>query len=314
MSARTALVHGTMASLLVASATVLPALAFAQQDASADAFDAEVAMDTASDALESADAEQEPTAATLGPETSLVISEGVNLRFSPPEGWMSVESKPVDIPDLDKIPGAQALFKHTWTAPHRRKAMAPRMSVVCATAPSDSWTRGLESRVFEHLTSVAHNELSEWTSVDSLQSGPIDSTSPLFFQSFEAKGRAGGQRKTGALRVLEEDAIDNKRAPFVGVGRHTLGFLANPDRVFVCSMACIEPAWRETAICPTSVASLHIDGALAPEPSSSTLGRLAIGIQRRPSALVGMAAGLLLAFVGTLAVLRGSLLRPASKS
>jgi hypothetical protein len=294
----------------------------AQQDAApeAAALDATSLDATAPDAAvqdaatpdaEPPDAHDEPAAPILGTEVALAVPDGVVLHLSPPDRWAGTESKDVDIQDLSQIPGAQALFKHTWTSTHHRRATLSRLTVVCATAPSDDWAPGMESLVFERLNTIASAELAEWMTVSSLVPGPIDNAPPLYLQSFKAEGRAGGQRREGSLRVLEVDHIDDGRAPVVGTGRHFIGFLANPDRVLVCSAACVEPAWRSVGVCPASIASIHLDGALVPEPSPSTAGRLLLGVQRRPSALLGTAAGLVFALVGVLIILRGLLLRPS---
>ncbi len=289
----------------------------AQQDAASEAAAHDAAtpdtavQDAAPPDVEAPDAAEEPTA-VLGSEVALAIPDGVVVHISPPERWVGAESKDVDIQDLNQIPGAQALFKHTWTSSHPRKATLSRLSVVCATAPSEEWARGMESLVFERLNTLARAELAEWMTVSSLAPAAIDSAPPLYLQSFEAQGRAGGQRREGSVRVLEVDRMDDGRAPVVGTGRHFIGFLANPDRVLVCSAACVEPAWRSVGVCPASIASVHLDGALVPEPSPSTAGRLLLGVQRRPSALLGAAAGLVVALVGVLTILRGLLLRPST--
>ncbi|MFW5740088.1 MAG: hypothetical protein ACOC1F_06950, partial [Myxococcota bacterium] len=122
-------------------------------------------------------------------------------------------------------------------------------------------------------------------------------------------GEAGGDRKEGAVRVLEVDRLDAERAAVTAAGRHVVGFLSEPDRVLVCSAACVEPAEGRDA-CAASLGTFLLDGKLASEPSPSLTGRFVLGVKRRPAALLGAALGLLLALVGVLAILRGLMIRP----
>ncbi|PIE05651.1 MAG: hypothetical protein CSA75_03635, partial [Sorangium cellulosum] len=75
--------------------------------------------------------------------------------------------------------------------------------------------------------------------------------------------------------------------------------------------ACVEPNSQHNA-CRKSIKSVHLEGSLAPEPSPSLMGKLSLGIKRRPTGLLGIALGLMLTLAGVFIVLRAILIRPSS--
>ncbi len=252
----------------------------------------------------------EPPSPVLGEELRFDISGAVKLVVLPPYGWTGSDTSDLDIEELTQVSGSEALVQHTWSSPHPKRAASSEMFVVCASAPANDWAPGMESLVVERLNVIAKAQLAKKMAVASFSPGPIEDAPPVFRQSFEATGKAGGDRKEGSVRVLEVDHLDNRRAAIAGNGRHVIGFLADPERVLVCSTACIEPVHHTRGACAASVASFRLDGPLAPEPSPSMSGRLLLGIKRRPTSLLGAALGLMLALVGVLAVLRGLMIRP----
>jgi hypothetical protein len=302
--------------VLAPLALTLTSPAVAQEDASliqdgspeaaqpADPVDVEPARPDA----ETLDAGVEPPTPVLGDEVSFEIATGVRLVLLPPFDWTGTDASELAIPELAQVPDAEAVFKHTWK-PERRRG---QLTVLCATAPATEWASGMQSMVFERLNVVARSELGEGMTVATFSAGPVEDAPPLFRQSFDATGTAGGHRREGSIRVLEADPIDNNRDAVLGSGRHFLAFLAEPDRVLVCSAACVESVRWNRGRCSGSLASLRLDGQLAPEPSASTMGRFVLGIKRRPSALLGTALGLLFALVGVLVILRGLLIRTPS--
>lgn len=252
----------------------------------------------------------EPPSPVLGEEARFDISGAVKLVVLPPYGWSSSDTSDLDIEDLTQVSGAEAVIQHTWSSRHPKHGGSAEMFVICASAPASDWAPGMESLVVERLNIIAKAQLAKKMAVASFSPGPIEEAPPVFRQSFEATGKAGGDRKEGSVRVLEVDRLDTQRASVIGNGRHIIGFLADPERVLVCSTACFEPVHHARGACAGSVASFRLDGPLAPEPSPSTSGRLLLGIKRRPTALLGAALGLMLALVGVLVVLRGLMIRP----
>ena len=249
----------------------------------------------------------------LGTQTLMSVSDGIALRITPAEGWTAEDFTEINIDELKQVHGAKALFKRVWkSSPPPGRIPLSRLTVVCATAPSEEWSQSMLGLVFERLGEVAKAELSEWMNVGSVTPGPVENTSLLYTQSFDAKGSAGGQRRQGSVRVLEVDNLEDGRIPVAGNGRHLMGFVSNPDRVLVCSATCIEPERRTERICPSVIASIGLDGPLVPEPSSSAIGSFVMAIRRQPAALFGIAGGLLITLIGLLAVIRGLLLRPTS--
>ena len=172
----------------------------------------------------------------------------------------------------------------------------------------------MESLVFERLNVIAKGQLAKSMAIGTYNVGLIEEATPIFRQSFDVTGKAGGDRKEGSVRGLEVDRLDSHRPPVVGSGRHIIGFLSSPDRVLVCSAACIESARNPQGACAASMASFRLDGPLASEPSPSLAGRFVLGIKRRPTSLLGTALGLLFALAGVLAILRGLMIHPAEKA
>ena len=256
----------------------------------------------------------EPPSPVLADEVRIDVSEDVAVVVLPPHGWSPVEGETLEIPDLAQVPDSevvvQRVFRH---AHHHRPRLTSEMFMICVAGPSSEWAPGMESLLFERLNSIANNELGKRMAVASYNAGPIEEALPVFRQSFEATGKAGSDRKEGSVRVLEVDRLDSDRAAVVGKGRHVVGFIAEPDRVLVCSAACVEPLRHRRGVCASTIASFRLDGPLAAEPSPSISGRFVVGLKRRPSALLGAALGLLLTLAGVLAILRGLMLRPSTR-
>jgi hypothetical protein len=185
------------------------------------------------------------------------------------------------------------------------------MYLICATAPASEWSSGLESLVFERLNDVASTELGHRMSLDTFQPQRLEKAPPVFRQDFRAEGRLGPSRKVGTYDVLEEDALDRARAAAYAVGRHMVCFSDSPERVIVCSVACMEPANPDVDTCTAVLGTFQLAGKLGAEPQPSFLVKLLVGVQRRPATLLGLVVGLLSTLAGGLMILRGFLLRPA---
>ena len=251
----------------------------------------------------------EPPTPMLGDEVRFDLAGPVKLVVIPPFGWAGEPSADVNIEELTQMPGAESLVEHSWSSTNPKRAESTEMFVVCAAGPASDWAPGMESLVFERLNAIANAELAKRMAVSTFSPGQIEESTPVFRQSFEATGKAGGDRKEGSVRVLEVDRLDSRRAAVVARGRHVIGFLPDPERVVVCSAACVEPVRHSRGACSASIASFRLDGPLAAEPSPSWTGRFVLGIKRRPTSLLGTALGLLLALAGILAILRGLMIR-----
>lgn len=298
------------ASVAAVLSIALGSAAFAQEPDASPPSDASAAPDAVGDAVPPAEpdaAPVEPPTAMLGNEETHALSNTVNLLVTPPFAWTGGEAPELDIPDLAQVPGAKTVIQRSWS----QGTKTSEMFLVCATGPASDWAPGMESLLMERLNAIANTELAKRMTVSTFSPGQLEETAPIFVQPFEAQGKAGGDRKEGAVRVLEVDPLDNKRADVAANGRHTLAFLDDPARVLVCSAACVEPVGGR-GVCPQSIASIHLQGQLAEEPLPTITGRLILGIKRRPAALLGTALGLMLALVGVLAILRGLLIRPSS--
>lgn len=310
-----------LAAIVVASLASTSTGAWAQDVDAGTPVDASVADVAVADAVATPPppppapdaAPVEPPTPLLAEEARFGVSKDVAVVVLPPHGWSESEGDAPEIPDLAQVPGSEVVAQRVFSHAHpHRPQLTSEMFFICVAGPASEWAPGMESILFERLNGIANTELAKRMTVASYNAGPVEEAQPVFRQSFEATGKAGGDRKEGSVRVLEVDRLDSDRAAVVGKGRHIVGFVADPDRVLICSTACVEPLRHGRDVCSPSVASFRLDGPLAPEPSPSIAGRFVVGLKRRPSALLGAALGLVLTLAGVLVILKGLMIRPAN--
>jgi len=230
------------------------------------------------------------------------------LRITPPAGWIAQK---IDKSFLDpsQISEGAVTAVSLWApvaGPTEKKhdADSKFLLVACVSAPSTEWAVGMETIVFERMTTIVKGEISKRMHLESLDASPFEEQGKFHLQSFTTLGEPGTDQHEGAVRVLATDQVDEKRSHAKGQGLHVIGFSSAAPRVFACTSVCsdLEPAL--SAQCSSVVQSQVVDGALADEPSSSFTSKVYLYVHTYPLASLGALLGVLLSMIGFGCVLR----------
>lgn len=285
-------------------------------DASNEIEDADAA---ASDALMDGDAPVDAAVPLPLPEPpgltkhfNEVVTGDVRLVMSLPDGASIVNVARNQMPGLPDIPGVKQEFYHTFLRDSGSSSSTIRVEVGCLSAPVTVWLSGSgqQAAVFDHMDEYARVAMSEFVTIENFQSETMYDQSPQWWRYFSLRARDGATKKEGSKRVIEA-LPDAPVTRIRGVGRHMLGFVEEPARVFVCSSWCLEPDVATQGVCTKVVDTMRLEGNLVPEPQASRMDRLLNGLRNNRSAVVGVVCGLVLGIVGFAVTMRGVLMRPA---
>ncbi len=273
---------------------------------------AHAASSAAAPAVSIAQTETPTVPTSLGTAESFVLAPGLSVGIRAPAGWTGAASdtswfKP------DEVAGSALAISRTWALdmPDRpvTSSRPIALHLTCVIAPASDWAPGLETLVFERMSTVVKTNLVERLSLDAFEPLLVEEDRLLHRQRFRLRGDMGVRQREGNVSVVEEDKPNAPRLRLSGEGKHIIGFVGTPAKLFACSVLCVIPERSASRICDDSIASMRFDGDLSAEPTPSMWMRLMLSLHKNAWPWIGLMAGLLAVTLGVFCIGRGATLR-----